>query len=51
MEKVSQVELTNIYWKWGTKIGPRSEIPKFTVENSIKTYMEKLSDALTDLKN
>lgn len=51
MEKASQVELTNIYWRWETKIGPRSETPKFTVENSIKTCMEKLSDVLTGLKN
>lgn len=51
MEKASQVELTNIYWRLETKIGPRSEIPKFTVENSIKTCMEKLSDVLTGLKN
>lgn len=51
MEEVSQVELTNIYWKFETKIGLGSEIPKFTIENSIKTCMEKLSDVLTDPKN
>lgn len=51
MEKVSEVELTNMYWKQETKIGLRSEIPKFTEENPIKTCMEKLSDVLTGLKN
>lgn len=53
MENISQVEMTNTYWKLlsqGRQKNQRVwEMSRFIVENSMKTWTEKLLNVLTAL--